>query len=185
MVQNHLLQILCLVAMEPMVSFDPHEIRDKKADVLRAIRTIPPDRMPALTVRGPYREPFLDGRHHPSYRAEPGVSPTSATETFVALKLDVDNWRLPDLASYLRTGKRLKHKMSDVCIQFRPVPHRSFPPKVTRRRDPNRLIVHRNIRGGDRRVQATEEPVFAVRRPPFVCYMVDGYSIMVPDDSYG
>ena len=131
MVQNHLMQLLCLVAMEPMVSFDADEIRNKKVDVLHAIRPIPADRVNEFAVRGQYGEGYIGGKEACGYREECKVSKDSTTETFVALKLFVDNWRWQDVPFYLRTGKRLPRQVSEVTIQFRAVPHKSFPPDAT------------------------------------------------------
>jgi len=141
MVQNHLMQLLCLVAMEPMVSFDADEIRNKKVDVLHAVRPILPERMAESAVRGQYRGDTVGGRKLPGYRQEDGVSPRSKTETFAALKLFVDNWRWQGVPFYLRTGKRLCRQFSEVAIQFRSVPHRSFPPEASRDWHPSRLVL--------------------------------------------
>ena len=127
MVQNHLMQLLCLVAMEPMVSFDADEIRNKKVDVLHAIRPIPKKLADQYVIRGQYGKGSSGGKKVCGYRQERGVSPDSLTETFVALKLFVDNWRWQDVPFYLRTGKRLPRQTSEVTIQFRAVPHKSFP----------------------------------------------------------
>ena len=97
MVQNHLLQLLCLVAMEPMVSFDADEIRNKKVDVLHAVRPIPHDAVHHSTVRGQYGEGWIGGKKVRAYREEDGVPPDSQTETFAALRLFVDNWRWQDV----------------------------------------------------------------------------------------
>ncbi len=127
MVQNHLMQLLCLVAMEPMVSFNADEIRNKKVDVLHAIRPMPGKMVRKMTVRGQYGKGSSGGNTVKGYRREAGVSPSSVTETFVALKLYVDNWRWQDVPFYLRTGKRLPRQVSEIAIQFRAVPHNSFP----------------------------------------------------------
>ena len=142
MIQNHLMQILCLIAMEPMVSFDADEIRNKKVDVLRAIRPIPKDQVQQLAVRGQYGAGRMNGHKVPAYRAEPSVATDSPAETFAAMKLFVDNWRWQDVPFYLRTGKRLRKKMSEVMIQFRPVPHQSFPTTAALAWQPNRLFIH-------------------------------------------
>jgi glucose-6-phosphate 1-dehydrogenase len=142
MIQNHLMQILCLVAMEPPVSFEDEEIRNKKVDVLNAVRPIPQDRMHEFAVRGQYAAGWLEGERVQAYRNEPGVSSESTTETFAALKLFVDNWRWQDVPFYLRTGKRLPMKVSEVTIQFRPVPHQSFPSSAVADWQPNRLVIH-------------------------------------------
>ena len=141
MVQNHLLQVLCLIAMEPPVSFTAGEIRNKKADVLWAMRTIAEDAVPAVAVRGQYGAGSMRGTTLPAYRSELGVSSDSHTETFAAIKLFVNNWRWQDVPFYLRTGKRLAMRVSEASIQFRPVPHRSFPPSAARVWDPNRLTL--------------------------------------------
>jgi glucose-6-phosphate 1-dehydrogenase len=140
-VQNHLLQVLCLIAMEPPVSFQAEEVRNKKADVLYAIRAIPREQVNQVAVRGQYGEGWINGKRAPAYRAEPDVTPDSSTETFAALKLYVDNWRWQGVPFYLCTGKRLPAKISEVCIQFRPVPHRAFPATALSDWRPNRLTI--------------------------------------------
>ncbi|HVC20605.1 MAG TPA: glucose-6-phosphate dehydrogenase [Vicinamibacterales bacterium] len=141
MVQNHLLQVLCLVAMEPIISFDADEIRTKKVDVLRAIRPIPPADVNRLAVRGQYAGGWLQGDKTVAYRSEAGVAPDSPTETFAALKLFVDNWRWQGVPFYLRTGKRLPAKVSEVFIEFRPVPHLAFPATAVQDWRPNGMII--------------------------------------------
>ncbi len=141
MVQNHLMQLLCLVAMEPMVSFEADEIRGKKVDVLHAARPIHRDAVPQSAVRGQYGPGHSEGKRVPGYREEDGVAPDSRTETFVALKLFVDNWRWQDVPFYLRTGKRLPRQTSEISIQFRAVPHRSFPSAATLGWQPSRLVM--------------------------------------------
>lgn len=141
MVQNHLLQILCLTAMEPPVSFDADEIRNKKVDVLRAIRPILPEHAHRFAVRGQYDAGWIEGQRVPAYRNEPGVARDSSIETFAAAKFFVDNWRWQDVPFYLRTGKRLLTRASEVFIQFRPVPHQSFPPGAVVDWRPNRLVI--------------------------------------------
>jgi len=141
MVQNHLLQLLCLVAMEPMVSFEADEIRNKKVDVLHAARPIHCDEVAQCAVRGQYGPGNRDGKKVPGYRTEPGVDPDSQTETFVALKLFIDNWRWQDVPFYLRTGKCLPEKASEISIQFRAVPHQSFPPEASLAWQQSRLVL--------------------------------------------
>jgi glucose-6-phosphate 1-dehydrogenase len=141
MIQNHLLQLLCLVAMEPMVSFDANEIRNKKVDVLHAVRPIPFDSVHQSTVRGQYGSGWIGGKKVRAYREEDGVPPDSRTETFAALRLFVDNWRWQDVPFYLRTGKRLPCQASEIAIQFRAVPHQSFPVEATLDWQPSRLIM--------------------------------------------
>ena len=141
MVQNHLLQILCLIAMEAPVSFDSDEIRQKKVDVLRAIRTIHPEQVHQNAVRGQYGGGRIEGERVRGYRTEEGVNPDSTTETFVAAKFFVDNWRWQDVPFYLRTGKRMPARISEVSIQFRPVPHQTFPASALLDSRPNRLLI--------------------------------------------
>ena len=141
MVQNHLLQLLCLVAMEPMVSFNADEIRNKKVDVLHAVRMINPEAVHQSVVRGQYGPGWVGAKRVPGYRQEDGVAPDSPTETFVALKLFLDNWRWQDVPFYLRTGKRLSRQSTEIAIQFRGVPHQSFPAEATLDWQPSRLIL--------------------------------------------
>jgi glucose-6-phosphate 1-dehydrogenase len=166
MVQNHLLQILCLVAMEPPVSFDDQEIRNKKVDVLRAIQPIPSERVFQFAARGQYGSGWVRGEFVPAYRAEPGVSPDSSTETFAALKLFIDNWRWQGVPFYLRTGKRLRAKASEVGIQFRPVPHQSFPTTALTDWTPNRLIIGIQPREGIYVRFQAKEPGLVMRLRP-------------------
>ncbi|HEX2977230.1 MAG TPA: glucose-6-phosphate dehydrogenase [Bacteroidales bacterium] len=141
MIQNHLMQLLCLIAMEPMVSFDADEIRNKKADVLHAIRPIPKDKVDRYVVRGQYGSGMSGGKKAVSYRDEKGVAHDSVTETYVALKLLIDNWRWQDVPFYLRTGKRLAVQSSEIVIQFRAVPHRSFPKEASDDWKPSSIII--------------------------------------------
>ncbi len=141
MVQNHMLQLLALVAMEPPVSFNPDEIRNKKCDVLRAIRLIPPEQVHLAAARGQYSAGWILGTKVPGYHEEPGVDPDSVTETYAAIKFYVDNWRWQDVPFYLRTGKRLPVRYTDIIIQFKPVPHESFPHSSVVAWQPNRLVL--------------------------------------------
>lgn len=140
MVQNHLLQLLCLVAMEPPVAFKPDEVRNKKVDVLRAVRPLA-GRVHEVAVRGQYGEGYLGGERVPGYREEPHVASRSGTETYAALKLEVDNWRWHGVPFYLRTGKRMPRRVSEISVQFRPVPHRAFPSAADEAFQPNRLVL--------------------------------------------
>jgi len=141
MVQNHLFQLLCLVAMEPPVVYDADDIRGKKVDVLRALRPIPRDAVQDFAARGQYGEGWIQGEHHPAYRAEPSVDPRSNAETYAALKLYVDNWRWHGVPFYLRTGKRLAAEVSEISIRFRDIPHRAFPASVGLDSQPVRLVI--------------------------------------------
>jgi glucose-6-phosphate 1-dehydrogenase len=141
MIQNHLIQVLCLIAMEPMISFKDEEIRNKKVDLLHAIRPIPLDEVHKFAVRGQYDTGWIEGKQVPGFRSEKNVSPDSSIETYAAVKLFVDNWRWQDVPFYLRTGKRLPTKVSEVNIQFLPVPHQIFPSSTVLDWRPNRLLI--------------------------------------------
>ncbi len=142
MVQNHMLQLMCMVAMEPLVSFDADEVRNKKVDVLKAVRPLTNANPHDYAVRGQYGPGVKDGQFVPGYRQEPGVDPLSTTETYVALRLYLDNWRWQDVPFYLRTGKRMMRKMSQIVIVFRPVPHLMFAADATESFEPNRLVIN-------------------------------------------
>jgi glucose-6-phosphate 1-dehydrogenase len=142
MIQNHLLQLMCLVAMEPPVSFDADEVRNKKVDVLRAVREISKDKLYLSAVRGQYGSGWCQGQRVPGYRSEPGVAKDSSTETYAALKIFVDNWRWQGVPFYLRTGKRMPGKVSVVSVQFKPVPHQMFPTVTSEHWEANRLIIN-------------------------------------------
>lgn len=141
MIQNHLMQILCYVAMECPVSFNADEIRNKKVDVLQAIRPISEERIHLSAVRGQYDSGWVRGEQAPAYHREKSVSPDSNTETFAALRLQIDNWRWHDVPFYLRSGKRLPARVSEIVIQFRPVPHLAFPPDTVPDIQPNRIVL--------------------------------------------
>jgi glucose-6-phosphate 1-dehydrogenase len=127
--------------MEAPVSFDDNEVRNKKVDVLHAIRPISTDQIHQVAVRGQYGAGWIEGERVPAYRAEPSVAADSHAETYAAVKLFVDNWRWQDVPFYLRTGKRLPARISEVAIQFRPVPHQTFPPPALLNWRPNRLLL--------------------------------------------
>ena len=137
--QNHLLQVLCLMAMEPPISFDADEIRNKKVDVLRAIRPIHPDDVHRVAVRGQYRKGTVLGEAVPGYREEKRVAPDSTTETYAAFQFHIDNWRWQGVPFYLRTGKRLRAKVSEVSVIFRSPPHQLFPSAAAESWQPNRI----------------------------------------------
>jgi glucose-6-phosphate 1-dehydrogenase len=140
MVQNHLLQILTLVAMEPPTALDGDSVRNEKLKVLKALRPITRDNVEEKTVRGQYAAGFLKGGPVPGYLEEEGGDPRSNTETFAALRVDIDNWRWADVPFYLRTGKRMTAKRSEVVIHFKGLPHNIF--KGSYRKLPtNRLII--------------------------------------------
>ena len=118
MVQNHLMQLLALTAMEPPSSFQDKAVRDEKVKVLKALQIMTPEQVVRYTVRGQYTAGEIDGQAVPAYRDEPDVEKDSRTETFVALKLFVDNWRWSGVPFYLRTGKALKTRLSEINIVY-------------------------------------------------------------------
>ncbi|MBX9795641.1 MAG: glucose-6-phosphate dehydrogenase [Sphingomonas sp.] len=138
MVQNHMLQLLALIAMEPPARFDGTAIRDEKVKVLRSLRPMSIAEVPHLTVTGQYGAGAVNGAIVKGYAEELGAA--SATETFVAIKAHVDNWRWQGVPFYLRTGKRLPQRHSEIVIQFKPVPHSIFAARGGRL-EPNRLVI--------------------------------------------
>ncbi len=126
MVQNHLMQILTLVAMEPPVNMHGDSIRNEKLKVLKALRPITSDNVDDAAVRGQYTAGFIKGNSVPGYHEEDGGNPKSTTATFVALRVDIDNWRWAGVPFYLRTGKRMATKRSEIVINFKKLPHNIF-----------------------------------------------------------
>ncbi len=124
--QNHMLQILALIAMEPPASFEADHIRDERVKLLRSIRPFKRDELKDVLVRGQYGPGRINGKEVPGYRGEPGIDPQSRTETFIAAKLFIDNWRWKGVPFYLRTGKRLSKKDTEIIISFKKVPHSMF-----------------------------------------------------------
>jgi glucose-6-phosphate 1-dehydrogenase len=141
MVQNHILQLVCLIAMEPPVSFQADEVRNRKVDVLHAMRKFNPEDIQKNAVRGQYATGWIEGKQVPGYREEEGVDPESNTETFAAIKFFVDNWRWHGVPFYLRTGKRMHQSSSVITIQFKDVPHMIFPSETIEGWQQNRLII--------------------------------------------
>lgn len=141
MVQNHILQLVCMIGMEAPVSFDANEIRNKKVDVLNAIRKIKSSEVQDFAVRGQYGEGWMQGEKVPAYRQEKNVDPNSSVETFAAVKFYIDNWRWQDVPFYIRTGKRMNAKSTIINIQFRQAPNYAFPPEAADSWRPNRLTI--------------------------------------------
>src|SRR5437899_4761409 len=142
MVPNHLFQLLTMTAMEPPISFDADEVRNKQAEVLHAIQPIGPEEVLTNMVRGQYGPGLIDGQRVAGYRGEPDVSPDSNTETFVALKLLIDNWRWAGVPFYLGTGRRLARRMPEVVVQFRRTPFVLFRNTTVKNLETNRLVIH-------------------------------------------
>jgi glucose-6-phosphate 1-dehydrogenase len=136
--QNHLLQLVALTAMEPPIDFTPEQVRNEKVKVLKSIQTPAPQ----AVVRGQYGRGYVEGQDVPGYREEPGVDPQSMTDTFVAAKLFIENWRWADTPIYVRMGKRLARRETTISIQFKEAPHPPFEQAATAALRPNVLVVH-------------------------------------------
>ena len=142
MVPNHILQLVTLTAMEPPISFQADAVRDEQAKILHAIQPPSPEEVLTRAVRGQYGDGMIDGATVQAYRHEPNVASDSTTETFVALKLAIDNWRWADVPFYIRTGKRLANRVTEVAIQFRRAPFVLFRDTPVERLTPNLLVLH-------------------------------------------
>jgi glucose-6-phosphate 1-dehydrogenase len=161
-IQNHALQLLSLVAMEPPASFDADLVRDEKAKALRAVRPLDPARD---AVRGQYTAGWLAGERVPGYREEEDVPANSRTETYAAVRVEIDNWRWAGVPFYLRTGKRLPLRLTEIAIAFRPAPHQPFrgldaPPP------PNELVISVQPNEGATLQIAAKVPGTALRMRP-------------------
>ncbi len=141
MIQNHLLQLLCIIAMEPPISFEADVVRDRKVEVLKAMRRIVPGKIDSIAARGQYGPGWVEGKEVPGYREEEDVDPDSNTETYAAIKFYVDNWRWQGVPFYLRTGKRLFKTASLITIRFREVPHNMFHSEDENIPKQNRLVI--------------------------------------------
>jgi glucose-6-phosphate 1-dehydrogenase len=142
MVQNHMLQMLALVAMEPPASFDADRVRDEKVKLLRSIRPLSREEMEHCVVRAQYGPGEVNGEHVPGYREAEGVAPHSQVETYVAMRLLIDNWRWHDVPFYMRVGKRLRRRVSEIAIHFKPIPHSMFNPIRAEDMQPNVLVLN-------------------------------------------
>jgi glucose-6-phosphate 1-dehydrogenase len=141
LVQNHMLQLLTLVCMEPPSSFGAKEVRDEKVKVLQAIEPPKPDEVGRISVRARYTRGMSGGQEAPGYLEEEGVPEDSQTETYAALRLEVQNWRWAGVPIVLRTGKRLARKVTEIAVQLKPVPHLAFTSKGSVGVQPNQLIL--------------------------------------------
>ncbi len=166
MIQNHLLQVFSLVAMEPPVSLHADDVRGRAADALRALRPLDAAAVRHDAVRGQYGPGQVAGRRCPGYREEADVASDSTTETYAALKLHVDNWRWHGVPFYLRTGKRLAIRSSEVVVVFRSAPHRIFPAEVVDTWLPNRLTLDLQPDEGVRLLFQVKRPGLQMRLAP-------------------
>jgi glucose-6-phosphate 1-dehydrogenase len=140
MLQNHLLQLLCIVAMEAPVSITPDAVRDEKLKVLRSLKRFTPTTLAQNVVRGQYRGGHVKGVEVPAYRKEADANPASRTETFVALKAEIDNWRWAGVPFFLRTGKRMADSLAEIVVRFKSIPHSIFA-QSTGTFQPNCLLI--------------------------------------------
>ena len=145
MVQNHALQLLCAIAMEPPINAHADAIRDEKLKVLRALKRWTPETLSQHAIRGQYSAGNIEGKAVPGYREEPGVDPQSSTETFVALRTEIANWRWAGVPFYIRTGKRMASREAHIEINFRPTPHEIFKSPVGQ---VNKLVIHLQPKDG-------------------------------------
>ena len=181
MVQNHLLQLLCLVAMEPPQSMHHDDIRNEKIKVLKGLRPIDAESVKRVTARGQYAAGAIGGEAVPGYRDELGEA--SGIETFAAVRADIDNWRWNGTPFYLRTGKRLPRKASEIVIQFRGVAHSIFPDE-TGPLEPNRLIIRLQPNEGMMLTMVTKEPGpggFKLRSLPLNLSFNEAFQLRYPD----
>ncbi|WKN31234.1 glucose-6-phosphate dehydrogenase [Porifericola rhodea] len=142
MVQNHVLQLVSMIAMEPPINLDADEIRNKKVDVLKAVRIMEEEEVDKYAIRAQYDKGWIKGKKAEGYTEEEGVDPESTTETYTAIKFNIDNWRWQDVPFYVRTGKRMGDKCSVITIQLRKPPHRAFTKDYNASREPNRIIIN-------------------------------------------
>src|SRR6201982_3210729 len=142
MVPNHLFQLLTMTAMEPPISFDADEVRNKQAEVLHAIQPLSPEDVLTCMVRGQYGSGAIDGAPVAGYRSEPDFPPESKTENFRAMKLQIDNWRWAGVPFYLRTGKRLKRRATEIVVHFRRTPFVLFRNTTVKNLETKRLVIH-------------------------------------------
>ena len=140
-IQNHALQLLTLVAMEPPVAFEARAVRDEKVKVLRAIRPLAGDDIDRWTLRGQYRAGWIKGEEVGAYREEPNVAKDSTTETYVALRLEIDSWRWAGVPFYIRTGKRLPKRVTEIRVRFKLPPHLTFGREASRELHPNAITL--------------------------------------------
>jgi glucose-6-phosphate 1-dehydrogenase len=178
-VQNHLLQLLALVAMEPPAAFDANAVRDEKVKALRAVRPIGDGELAERAVRGQYTAGFIEGEHVPGYHDLPEVPPESHTETFVALKMFVDNWRWEGTPFYLRHGKRLPKRSTEIAIRYRTVPHQLFTPEQREGLEPNTLVLRIQPEEGISLKFGAKVPVQGVRIRSVAMDFVYGASFLV------
>ncbi len=183
MVQNHLLQLLCMVATGPPVHFDARSLRNETVEVLRAIRPLDPR---SDAVRGQYGPGTVRGASVPGYRMEKGVAPSSNMATFAALRVRLDNWRWAGVPFYLRTGKRLPRKLAEVAIEFKPTPHLMFSQDNNRPRQKNTLTFRLQPEEGiiQRFVAKQPGPEICMQPVKMTLLYADAFGIEKPPSAY-
>ncbi|RMG02130.1 MAG: glucose-6-phosphate dehydrogenase [Nitrospirae bacterium] len=140
MFQNHLIQLLSIIALEPPAVFEPKRIREEKVKVFRSLRRVSKDEIPEVSVFGQYKSGRVNGEVLPGYRDEKGIDPNSVTPTFAAIRVFIDNWRWQGVPFYLRSGKRLKRRVTEVSVHFHDLPHSIFGPEIGSVIEPNVLV---------------------------------------------
>jgi glucose-6-phosphate 1-dehydrogenase len=183
MVQNHILQLLCLVAMEPPAELAADAVRDEKLKVLRSLAPIVDGAVAQKTVRGQYRAGAVNGQAVRGYLEELGGPNESQTETFVAIKAEVRNWRWAGVPFYLRTGKRLPARVSEIVVQFKPLPHSIFP-KGAGAIHPNRLIIRLQPDEGIRLLMMSKDPGpggIRLKQTPLNLSFAEAFAVRAPD----
>jgi glucose-6-phosphate 1-dehydrogenase len=185
MIQNHVLQLLCMAAMEPPVSFDAGSLRDETVKVLEAVTVVPVD-IDCGSVRGQYGKGMAGGAKVRGYREEEGVPGNSDTATFGAIKLMLDNWRWADVPFYLRSGKRLRRKLTEVAIQFKPTPHLMFPVEGSRPRHQSALVFELQPDEGIVQTLAAKElgPDLALRPVTMQFRYAEAFGVEEPPRAY-
>jgi len=141
MIQNHMMQLFALTAMEPPVLFDAQQVRDEKQKVFQAIRPIKPEDVHKYSVRGQYSPGIVGGKNVSGYKEEKGVSKESVTETYVGLKFTIDNWRWADVPFYVRSGKRMPKRVTEIAVQFKKTPHHLFRMMPAETHDRNNIVI--------------------------------------------
>jgi glucose-6-phosphate 1-dehydrogenase len=186
MFQNHLFQLLCLVAMEPSSSFDADAVRDEKLKVLNAIRPIQGREVKKYTARGQYRKGWISGEKVPGYREETGVSPDSTTPTYGAIEWHIDNWRWEGVPFYIRSGKRLPKKVSEITIHFRRPPHLLFAKTGVEPVPPNLLSIRIQPNEGiSLRFEAKLPGLSLQTRPVTMDFRYgSSFGVVAPSDAY-
>jgi glucose-6-phosphate 1-dehydrogenase len=195
MVQNHMLQLLALTAMEPPVLFDAQQVRDEKHKVFQAIRQIEPEEVHKHTVRGQYAAGSVGGKSVAGYKTEKSVSPTSRTETYVALKFNIDNWRWADVPFYVRSGKRLPKRVTEIAVQFKKTPHHLFTALPSDHLDQNNIVIRVQPDEGISLKFSSKIPGSAMRMRPvtmdfrygssFGGHLADAYTRLILDCMLG